>query len=142
LLDKLTFLTSASDNAAVPTDWVCDDEATYAIYDVTDMSTNLLGVNVPLQVGGCATDILTTTVDFTGTGVSISASSSRTFVLKFDTNAGTDPSGAADDSLRVDIINTNDTAVAGTDVQWSDGVATSNGYKVESLPVNGGNIQF
>ncbi len=149
---------TANGSDANSADWVCSGstlDGSIRIYDTTDPSTDLVDpiigttatdlAGVCIGLGADSTEYYVPLSNDGGTtqGISISAGSTRSFKVKADTSGA---SAASDDSFRFDITNANDTAAAGTDLQWDDGLgggaANNNGYKVDNLPVNGGNFVF
>lgn len=151
-VSDLTFKATASDGAGK--DWICATGSvdTYGIrvFDVDNPATNI--VTATSQQDGtsgtqcdtsAAADVAYYTVTF-GTPISISAGSTKTFKVQTDTSGA---SGANDDAFRLDIVpevdgTTDDSDGTGTAVQWNDGINTLNGYKVENLPITGGNFSF
>ncbi len=152
----ITLTANGSDAASA--DWVCAGsslDGSIKIYDTTDPSTDLVFSQTGADLAGAcvgagadATEYyvaLSSDGGVTNNGVQISAGATRSFKVKADTSGA---SAASDDSFRFDITNTNDAAaVTGTDdLRWDDGLgggaANNNGYKVDNLPVNGGNFVF
>jgi len=148
-LYDLTLRASSSDNAG--SDWVCSGiglfDGSIQIFDAGDPSTNLVTGSVATDISGCsgfdadATDYLLTLGGVAG--VQISSGSTKTFKVKADTSSA---SAINDDTFRLDLVASNDDDIAtpgGVDWQWDDSTGVlQNGYKVENMPVYGGNFIF
>ncbi len=151
VINHLTFKLTATDN--VPTTWVSGIENTLEIYDMDDLSTNLIDGGTiittnPSPADAGATEIVVE-LDQHSSGSSpmvIPAGETKTFQVKLDT---TGASSVQDDSVRLDIISNDTAGAAGCTgglncLEWTDGSASNiqNGYKVENLPVNGLGTSF
>jgi hypothetical protein len=118
------------------------------IYDINDASTPLVNTALGTDVSGCAggdADATEYRILFTNP-IAVSPGTTKTLKVQVDTSIA---NALTDDTFRIDVV-ANDligAAAVGSDFEWNDGIAptataNNNGYKVESLPVTGGNFVF
>jgi len=142
-VSTIALKTNAADSTAG--DWGCG--LTLAVYDSTDLTTDLNGGDTQTTLTGCVgagSDAEEHLITLTP-AITISAGSSKTLQIWTDT---TGASSINHDTFRMDVIG--DTAAGGNScntasnncLDWNDGQAANNGYKVDKLPITGGNIQF
>ncbi|MBI2448532.1 hypothetical protein HYV44_03195 [Candidatus Microgenomates bacterium] len=150
-VEYVTFKLTSTDNAG--TSWNVNDDATgtidttaaWSLYKTTDLTTALTGTwslhaTDGSTLGGTETvgyaRFLWTTADTVGKGTT------TTYVLKVDTT-GASSVAATRDSVRFDVIGTEDTTLTGAHLQWEDNSATNiDATNVKNLPVYGNTIQF
>jgi len=151
IVQDITLRASSSDNAGI--NWVCSGigpfDGSIQIFDSGDTTTNLVLASAATDISGCgladadATDYtITLSSDGITPGIQVSAGSTRTFKVKADTQQA---SAALDDTFRLDLVASNDDDIltpGGVDWQWNDSTGLQNGFKVENLPVYGGNFIF
>ncbi|MBI4135530.1 hypothetical protein HY477_02235 [Candidatus Uhrbacteria bacterium] len=160
VLDVLTFKATLTDNNS--TDWNVNGDATgtidtvaaWSLYESSDLTTQL-DVDADWTLyGTAAADGTLSGTEEVGyarlvltTPRTISAGTSKTYVLKVDTTgASTNP----DDSVRFDILeeggSTNTTLAALAEFQWdesSSGAATDiSGTLIKNLPIIGGTLIY